>query len=239
MKLLTEVPQYENIEFINEEAEVMGERKRVYKLRGPMLVANRKNKNKRIYSRPILEREVINFNEKIKNGSACGTCDHDPHPQVNLDRITHKVESLVMEGDEARGVLRILEDTKLGDHLVKLLKSGIKLGVSSRGVGTLTMKNSKGEVIKPNKEGKITEVPDLIEVNPDFSLISIDVVLNPSCDKAVMESITELPDWLLTESGIYIEAEPSKYKVENGRSFSKEALFHFNLFLESLKQKMR
>jgi hypothetical protein len=237
MKLITEDIDYANLQIINEGEEVVdGEKKKIWRLKGLMLEAEAKNKNKRWYSKPILEREVKNFNEKIKKGNAVGTADHDKSPNVQLDRISHKIESLVMEGNQVYGTLRVLNKTKMGKEVRAILEEGIPLGVSSRGVGTLTFKNKNGDVIKPNKEGKLEESPDLIEVNPDFQLLSIDCVLSPSCQNAMLEAVTESTEWLLTESGLYVQKE-NNYHVDKSIS-SKKVLGYLNDFLDSIRKKI-
>jgi hypothetical protein len=233
MKLLTEDIEFDKIQVINEETEIDGKKEKVYRLKGLMLEAESKNRNKRWYSKPILEREVKRFNEKIKKGNAVGTCDHDKTPNVNLDRISHKIESLVMENNQVHGTLRIIK-TDAGDHIRDLINEEIPLGVSSRGVGTLTFKNKIGEVIRPNKEGKLEETPDLIEVNPDFQLLSIDICLNPSVQNAELVSVIESADWLLMESGLYVQKE-NNYHVDKSIS-SKKVLGYLNDFLDQIRK---
>jgi hypothetical protein len=237
MRIITEYTDYDKLQVINEEATIDGKKKDVFRLKGLMLEANTKNKNKRVYSKPILEREVNKVNEILKSGDSFpGTLDHDKTPQINLDRISHVVESLTMDGDQVIGTIRLL-DNDMGDIAKKLIKENIKLGVSSRGVGTLTMKNKEGKVIKPDDKGKINEVPDIIEVNPDFSLLSIDLVKNPSLQKAMMESVTESTEWILNESGMYVEVKPNKFENVDKNWQSKQILNELNSFLDTIRKR--
>jgi hypothetical protein len=236
MKIINEYADYDKLQIVNEDAIIEGEKKEVIRLKGPMLAANQKNKNKRIYSKPILEREVNKVNEILKSGDSFpGTLDHDRSPQINLDRISHVVESLTMVGDEVIGVLRLIE-TDMGDVARKLIKEKVKLGVSSRGVGQLIMKNKEGKIIKPDDKGKINEVPDVIEVDNSYVLISIDLVRSPSYQKAMMETVTESTEWLLTESGLYVEVASNKFEVDKSLQ-SKQILGYLNDFLDTLKRK--
>jgi hypothetical protein len=237
MKFITEYVDYDNIKYIPEEEEIDGKMQKNYRLNGLMMEAEAKNRNKRWYPKPILEREVIKFNERIKRGNAVGTCDHDSTPNISLDRISHKIESLVMEGNEVKGSLRLLLKTEMGRKVKNLIDESIPLGISSRGVGTLTLLNKNGQVIKPNEKGKINEVPDTIKVNEDFLLLSLDIVLNPSVNRANLQTVTESTDWFLTESGLYVEVANNKFQPVDKNWQSKQILHELNNFLDNIRGK--
>ena len=151
MLYIREFVDHQSLELICEEKEGQPS---TYKIKGPFLQAEVKNKNGRIYGQSLLEREVGVFNkEKIKENRAYGELDHPPTPTVNLQNVSHMIESLVMEGNDGIGIAKIL-DTPNGRIVETLLKAGAKPGVSTRGVGSLN--GSK--------------------VNDDFKLITVDVV---------------------------------------------------------------
>ena len=180
MKLLCEFIDKKDLQIIKEDSvETSGEKKRNYFLEGIMLQGNIKNRNGRIYPNQILQREVNNYcNEKVLKNLAVGCLDHGETPNLDLDRISHVIVSLRMEGDNGIGKARLL-DTPCGRIAKVLVDEGIVLGMSTRGVGSLD-----GETVKE-----------------DFQLISIDLVNNPSAPKALqkafVESIVENTDWIL------------------------------------------
>jgi len=175
MKLLKEFIDFKDLKFIKEDAEIDGEKKKCYYVEGIMLQASVKNRNGRIYPQPILQREVNLYGtEKVSKNLAVGTLDHGETPNIDLDRISHVIVSLTMEGDNGVGKARIL-DTPCGRIAKCLIDEGIMLGMSTRGVGSLD-----GETVKE-----------------DFQLISIDLVNNPSAPKAFVNSVVEHVDWIL------------------------------------------
>jgi len=175
MKLLREFINSRDIEVIKEDIEVNGEKKKAYYLEGIMLQAAVKNRNGRIYPQEILVREVSNYvTEKVANNLAVGTLDHGETPNIDLDRISHAIVSLKMEGNNGKGKARLL-DTPCGRIAKALVDEGIVLGMSTRGVGSL--------------EDEIVQV--------DFQLLSIDLVNNPSAPKAFVHSVVESTDWIL------------------------------------------
>lgn len=175
MKLLLEFIDFKDLQVIKEDIEVNGEKKRNYYLEGIMLQSQIKNRNGRIYPRAVLEREIINYNkEKIAKNLSVGTLDHGSTPNIDLDRISHVIISLRMEGDNGIGKARLL-DTPCGRIAKVLVDEGIVLGMSTRGVGSLD-----GDVVKD-----------------DFQLISIDLVNNPSAPKALVNAVVENTNWIL------------------------------------------
>jgi len=180
MKLLKEFVSFDKLEVLTEE---VGETKeKVYRLKGPFVEAVTKNKNGRIYPLKLMEREVKRFNEeKISKGRAVGELDHPETPQINLERVSHVIESLVMQENLGMGVARLL-DTPMGKIGKSLVKEGIILGMSSRGIGEL-----EGEMVKDG-----------------FSMITVDLIFDPSSPSAFVESVVENKEWIL-KNGNYIE----------------------------------
>jgi hypothetical protein len=136
-------------------------------LNGVLQKADTLNQNGRIYPRNILEREVRNYQKFILEGRAVGELDHPDTSVVNLKNTSHKVIEATMDGDVVRGKVQILS-TPSGEILRKLINDGVKLGISSRGVGTTT------------KQG------DYYVVQDDFQLICWDFVSEPSTPGAFM-----------------------------------------------------
>ena len=135
---------------------------------GILQKANAENQNGRIYPREILEREVSKFDTLIQERRALGELDHPDNAVVNLANASHLVRDLWWNGDTVEGVVEIL-DTPAGSILKSLVESGVKLGISSRGLGS-TNKNSNGKDI----------------VQDDFQLVTFDFVSNPSTHDAFM-----------------------------------------------------
>ena len=192
MKLITE--EIESIEIITEER---NGKKTLY-ITGPFLQAEITNRNGRCYPHSILEREVGRYNDKfIKSGRALGELGHPDGPTVNLDRVSHMITSLHSEGNNFIGKAKIL-DTPMGNIAKSLLGEGVRLGVSSRGIGSLVERNG------------------IKYVSDDFMLATAaDIVADPSAPDAFVQGIMEGKEWVW-EGGILKEmaAENTKRKVE-------------------------
>ena len=173
MKLITE--QIESIQVITEEK---NGKKSLY-ISGPFLQAEVTNRNGRCYPFPILEREVKKYTDKfISQGRALGELGHPDGPTVNLDRASHMITSLKAEGNNFMGKAKIL-DTPMGNIAKSLLDEGVKLGVSSRGVGSLVERNG------------------VKYVGEDFMLsTAADIVADPSAPDAFVQGIMEGKEWV-------------------------------------------
>lgn len=130
-------------------------------LKGIIQRADTLNQNGRIYPRPILEREIINYQKFIKENRALGECDHPDTSVVELKNASHLVKEARMDGDAVFGVVELL-DTPSGKILQSLVESGVTLGISSRGVGSTKQQGSS------------------LIVQEDFQLICFDIVSEPS-----------------------------------------------------------
>ena len=150
-------------------------------IEGVFLQGNICNRNGRMYPMNVLSREVGRYNENfIIKGRALGELGHPDGPTVNLDRVSHKIVSLRQEGNNYIGKAKILESTPMGKIASSLLSEGVKLGVSSRGVGTL----------KQSNEGYSM-------VGEDFTLATAaDIVADPSAPDAFVSGIMEGKDWV-------------------------------------------
>lgn len=189
MKLITE--QIEDIHLITEESE--GGKKNYY-IEGIFLQGDITNRNGRNYPVNILEREVNKYNESfVGTGRALGELGHPDGPTINLDRVSHKILSLKREGNNFIGKAKLLE-TPMGKIAKNLLDEGVKLGVSSRGLGSLTVKDGVNYV------------------GEDFMLATAaDIVADPSAPDAFVEGIMEGKEWVW-ESGMLREVEINQLK---------------------------
>ena len=189
MKLITE--EVSNVKIITEGK---GSNKKLY-IEGVFLQGNIKNRNGRMYPVETLAREVNRYNEAfVGKGRALGELGHPDGPTVNLDRVSHKITSLVQEGDNFRGKAQLL-NTPMGKIASSLLDEGVMLGVSSRGVGSL----------KEDRDGcKV--------VGEDFMLATAaDIVADPSAPDAFVSGIMEGKEWVW-EGGILREQLASQTK---------------------------
>jgi hypothetical protein len=189
MKLISE--HIEEIEYITEAKEGGGKN---YKIRGTFLQADVKNRNGRIYPMAILEQEVGRYNKNfIQKKRAFGELGHPDGPTVNLERVSHMITSLHPDGKNFIGEAKII-DTPYGKIVKNLIDEGAKLGVSSRGMGSLEPKNGAQVVRK------------------DFYLATAaDIVADPSAPNAFVEGIMEGKEWIW-DNGIVKEVEIQAYK---------------------------
>ena len=205
MKLITEM--YDDFEILTE-----GKGKDM-KIKGVFMQAETKNRNGRVYPLDVLQKEVARYNkELVESKRAFGELGHPEGPTVNLDRVSHLIEELVPEGNNIIGKAKIL-DTPNGKIVKELLNAGAKLGVSSRGMGTL------------EKRGQTNYVKD------DFYLATAgDIVADPSAPKAFVEGIMEGKEWIW-DNGILKESEVAK--IHRVASANKQAEA-FEMFLSKL-----
>ena len=216
MKLIRE--EIETVEFVTEEK---NGKKSLY-IEGVFLQGNIKNRNGRMYPIDTLRREVGRYNESnIVTGRALGELGHPDGPTVNLDRVSHKIVSLKESGSNFIGKAKIL-DTPMGQIASSLIGEGVKLGVSSRGIGSL----------KPTKEG-------FNVVGDDFMLATAaDIVADPSAPDAFVEGIMEGKEWVWEGTTLRERlAAKTKSKIERlaeQKRLEEQKLNVFNEFINSL-----
>jgi len=216
MKLITE--EISNVQIITEGK---GANKKLY-IEGVFLQGDLKNRNGRVYPMATLEKEVDRYNESfVAKGRALGELGHPDGPTVNLDRVSHKITSLVREGTNFRGKAQIL-NTPMGKIASSLLDEGVMLGVSSRGVGSLREDRSGCKV-----------------VGEDFMLATAaDIVADPSAPDAFVQGIMEGKEWVW-EGGILREqlAEKTQRRINtlvDQRTLEEHKLNLFQDFLSNL-----
>ena len=216
MKLIRE--EIESVEFLVEQK---NGKKSMY-IEGVFLQGNIKNRNGRMYPMETLRREVGRYNENhIQSGRALGELGHPEGPTVNLDRVSHKIVSLKENGSNFIGKAKIL-NTPMGKIASSLIEEGVKLGVSSRGVGSL----------QQTKEG-------FAVVGEDFMLATAaDIVADPSAPDAFVSGIMEGKEWVW-EGGILREqlAEKTEKRINtlvDQKRLEEYKLNLFNDFLSNL-----
>jgi len=214
MKLITE--EINKVEFIVEE---VGGKKSMF-IEGIFLQGNQKNRNGRVYRTETLAREVNRYNEQyVSGGRALGELGHPDGPTVNLDRVSHKIMSLKEDGNNFVGKAKLL-DTPMGGIAKNLLDEGVKLGVSSRGMGSI------------RKEENCNVVMD------DFMLATAaDIVADPSAPDAFVDGIMEGKEWVW-DNGVLKESAVAEIKKEIDQAtlinLQERKISAFEAFLKSL-----
>ena len=214
MRLIAE--ELTEVKFLTEEKEG----KKNYFIEGIFLQSEIANKNGRMYPFKTLQREVAKYHENfIRQGRALGELGHPEGPSINLDRVSHKIERLNEDGNNFVGRAKIL-DTPNGKIAKSLLDEGVRLGVSSRGMGSL------------KKESACNVVQD------DFMLATAaDIVADPSAPDAFVDGIMEGKEWVW-DNGILKESAIAKIKKEIDqatlRNLQERKISAFDKFLRSL-----
>ena len=214
MRLIAE--ELTEVKFLTEEKEG----KKNYFIEGIFLQSEIANKNGRMYPFKTLQREVAKYHENfIRQGRALGELGHPEGPSINLDRVSHKIERLSEDGNNFVGRAKIL-DTPNGKIAKSLLDEGVRLGVSSRGMGSL------------KKESTCNVVQD------DFMLATAaDIVADPSAPDAFVDGIMEGKEWVW-DNGILKESAISEIKKEIDqatlRNLQERKISAFDKFLRSL-----
>ena len=214
MKLITE--QIEDVKLLTEEKNG----KKILYIEGVFLQSDLKNRNGRMYPFDVLNREVGRYNEEyVKSKRALGELGHPDGPTINLDRVSHRIVELRAEGTNFMGKAQIL-DTPMGKIASSLLGEGVKLGVSSRGMGSIDKRE------------------DVNVVCDDFMLATAaDIVADPSAPDAFVNGIMEGKEWAW-DNGILKETKVAKYKsyIDDAtrQNLEERTLQVFNNFLQGL-----
>ncbi len=215
MKLISE--EIVDVQFITEESSG----KKSHFIEGVFLQSDIRNRNGRMYPFDTLNREVSKYNEGyIQRGRALGELGHPDGPTINLDRVSHKIVSLRAEGKNFIGKAKLLE-TPMGKIAKNLLDEGVKLGVSSRGLGSI------------ERKGDVSIVKD------DFMLsTAADIVADPSAPDAFVEGIMEGKEWVW-DNGIWQHSDlaRAKHHIESSsmNDLTERKLKMFESFLRNLK----
>jgi|TARA_B110000977_G_scaffold192668_1_gene266496 hypothetical protein len=215
VKLFSEA--VEEVQYITEAKEGGGKN---YKIKGIFLQADIKNRNGRVYPMEVLQKEVSRYNKKfIKENRAYGELGHPDGPTVNLERVSHMVTELYPDGKNFIGEAKIM-GTPMGEIVKNIIDEGGKLGVSSRGMGSLNQKNGANYV------------------RDDFYLATAaDIVADPSAPNAFVEGIMEGKEWVW-DNGALVEAElvelRQKFDVKKRQRNAKIEALEFAKFLKKL-----
>lgn len=216
MRLLQEFTDLSELEILTETDSTS--REPIYRIKGPFMQAEVRNKNNRRYGLSLCEREVTKFNvDKIAKRRALGELDHPPTPTVNLQKVSHLIESLTLQSNIATGVAKLLPEMPNGRIACTLVKERILLGTSTRGVGSL--------------EGE--------DVSNDYNLITIDIVADPSAPGNFVESVLENKEFIIGDDGSYIEiaVEELQHKADK-YGLSKHALQFMKEFLQQVRNNL-
>jgi len=201
MKLITECSQ--DVEYI-----VEGKSKQQY-IKGIFMQSDIKNQNGRVYPFSILQNEVKNYNNKfVKESRALGELGHPSGPTINLDRVSHIITELYEDGKNFIGKAKIM-NTPNGKIVKNLIESGVRLGVSSRGLGS----------VKSNRQG-------VNEVQKDFVLSTVDIVSDPSAPEAFVNGIMEGREFSVTGELEYDIRNEIRNTVSKKLDEKKIELFH-------------
>ena len=218
MKLIAEYTE-DNLEILTEEKNG----KKSYAIEGIFMQAETKNRNGRIYPRGVMEAAVDKYNvEQVQKGRAVGELNHPEGPTVNLDKVSHKIENLNWQGNDVVGKATILE-TPMGQIVKGLLDGGVKLGVSTRGMGSL----QRGQ--------------DAMIVKDDFLLNAVDIVQDPSAPSAFVNGVMEGVEWVWNNGMIEaqtIEKMETEIKKAPRADLYETQVREFKNFLSLLKNKL-
>jgi hypothetical protein len=214
MKLIKEIHQ--DLEYITEEKS--GGKQNTY-IKGIFMQSEQQNRNGRVYPKSVLEKELQRYQNMISEKRSLGELGHPPNPQINLNNVSHLITNLQWEGNDIIGTAKIL-DTPMGKIAKNFIEEGVRLGVSSRGLGSLKERNG------------INEVQD------DFHLATVDIVADPSAPDAFVEGIMENAEWIC-ENGVWrtIEVEQAQKVIRKASSkqLAETKLKVFEAFLNSIK----
>ena len=218
MKLIAEFTDHK-LEVLTEKTQSGGKR---HFIEGVFMQSESKNRNGRIYPKAIMEKAVDRYvTEQVKTGRAVGELNHPEGPTINLDKVSHIIEGLDWKDNDVVGKARILE-TPMGNIVKGLLDGGVRLGVSTRGMGSLEERNG------------------VMYVKDDFYLSTVDIVQDPSAPTAFVNGIMEGVDWVWNNGMIQpqvIERMETEIKKASRKNLYEVQIREFKNFLSLLKQK--
>jgi hypothetical protein len=218
MKLIAEYTD-QNLQVL---AEAKKDGSKKYVIEGIFAQAETKNRNGRVYPRSVMEKAVGKYvNDQVSKGRAVGELNHPDGPTVNLDKVSHKIDSLTWEGNDIMGRATVL-DTPMGKIVQGLLDGEVGLGVSTRGMGSLMQQNG------------------VMMVKEDFLLNAIDIVQDPSAPGAFVNGIMEGVEWVWNNGIIEartIERMETEIKKAPRANLYETQVREFKNFLSLLKSK--
>jgi len=216
MKLISEYIE-NDIQYVTE---AKSDGTKAYTIEGIFAQSEQQNRNGRVYTKPIMEKAVNEYVEKqVKNKRAVGELNHPDGPTINLDKVSHLITDLKFEGNDVIGKASIL-DTPMGNIVKGLLEGGVRLGVSTRGMGSLEERNGT------------------MYVKDDFILSTVDIVQDPSAPAAFVNGIMEGVEFFFDEkSGLVEKSISMRERVSklSTREISEQQIKLFKDFLNEVK----
>jgi len=217
MRLVTEV--FDDINCVQQLDEAT--QKKSHFIEGVFAQAGIPNRNKRNYPYPVMEAAINKFGSLIEQKRALGELGHPQGPAINLDRVSHLITKLAFEGNNVIGKAKVL-DTPNGMIVKNFIDEGVKLGVSTRGMGS----------VKATKIG-------IQEVQTDFQLATIDIVADPSAPDAFVQGLYEGKEWIMV-NGVWteIDAENARNLVlsaKSGPDLTEAKIRAFKMLIDRLK----
>lgn len=164
-----------NISVIEEAHDIEGVASKSMYITGPYLEAEVRNQNGNYYPLPVVEEAMNRYHEKISNGTAYGELNHPHKPEIDLERISHKITDMYFDGNTVIGKAKLL-NTDVGKTAQVLIKEGVNLGVSLRALGSFNGKR---------------------EMQNDFTLLAVDIVADPSFSNAMMDIVLENKEYIM------------------------------------------
>jgi len=205
--------------------EATAEKGKDYFIEGIFMQADKQNKNGRIYPGSIMESEVGRYNaDQVIAGRAVGELGHPDSPTINYERVSHKIISLNVEGSDVLGKAKIL-NTPYGNIVKSFMDEGIKMGVSSRALGSV-----------------VENIYGIQEVQDDFMLATVDIVHDPSAPEAFVQGIMEGREWtvsggvLVAKAVEIIKEQIKKAPVKSAAQFEREMLNKFYTVMTTLSK---
>lgn len=216
LKLIKESIQ--EVKYLKEESE---SGKQSYYLEGIYMQAEKPNHNGRVYPKPILEKEVQRYvREKVLTKRSIGELGHPDTPTINLERVSHYITELTMDGNDVYGKAKLF-DNPYGNIVRNFIEEGIQMGMSSRGLGSV-----------------VETASGINEVQDDFHLMTVDIVADPSAPDAFVSGILESKSWIY-ENGVWQEKEltsaKKKLSTMTKRRNEKDIIKIFESFFKQLK----
>ena len=215
MKLIKEA--FQDLQYLSEDT---NGKKSVF-IEGIFMQADKNNRNGRRYPAAVMEKELSRYQQMINEKRSLGELGHPDNPSINLNQVSHLITSLRFEGKDIIGRAKILE-TPMGKIARNFIEEGVRLGVSSRGLGSL-------------KEGR----DGIMEVQDDFHLATVDIVADPSAPDAFVAGIMEGAEWVLQNgvwTSVQVENAQKQIRKASAKQLDETKLQVWEQFMQSLSR---
>lgn len=215
MKLIKEA--FQDLQYLSEDT---NGKKSVF-IEGIFMQADKNNRNGRRYPAAVMEKELSRYQQMINEKRSLGELGHPDNPSINLNQVSHLITSLRFEGKDIIGRAKILE-TPMGKIARNFIEEGVRLGVSSRGLGSL-------------KEGR----DGIMEVQDDFHLATVDIVADPSAPDAFVAGIMEGAEWVLQNgvwTSVQVENAQKQIRKASAKQLDETKIQIWEQFMQSLSR---